>query len=609
MPGIVGYCSADCGPNSFDSQFDCMLMTLLHEPFYAAKEARTAVGHFGCVHLDKFNHGVITTTPDQKVGVVLDGWIFLDDNDAGDAVDHCLSAYLETGIRFIRKLNGQFNLLIWDERSQEVFLCNDRYGLRPWQYALVGEQLYFAPEGKAILGGSKIGRRLNKRMVVNQLSWGRVWIGNETLFENIFILPPASVLHWQDGKVSQAQYWDYEFNPVANVDDDFVAYSADTFRRAVARQTQAPLRYGLGLSGGLDSRVVLAALAGALNGNLTTYSWGVNEKNDEVSLARETAARADVPWKFLAQEPEDYVNNGPRGAYISEGQDLAVQSYGLNIFPAIRRGSDVLLTGLALDLTLGGSYLSQKLLDAELTNAAALSWIREQSELFSAEESMRLLRFPGAETLLRQLSQEAIDNWQSGQGLHPADQSDRFFLHTRVRRYTFARQLWQRLFVEDLAPTFDNDFIDCLLSIPPDWRAGHRFYQKFLQHLCPAFMSIPYQRTMLPPFAPVDTWPLGAKLEAQKELLYRKIWHDTDGQVFIPYLRYSTNYDEWLRRDGRWMGWVDNLLLGPESLSGEFLDRGEVARMVQQHRSGQSAKHKQIIQLLTFEFFLQQFFH
>jgi hypothetical protein len=188
-------------------------------------------------------------------------------------------------------------------------------------------------------------------------------------------------------------------------------------------------------------------------------------------------------------------------------------------------------------------------------------------------------------------------------------QCDRFFLRSRAWRYLFLRQAWQRYFVEDIVPTFDNDFIDCVLRIPPAWRTGHRFYQRFLQTLHSGMGEIPYQRTMLPPSVPLEFWEAGARLEEQRERLYREIWHKTNGRIFIPYQRYYTNYDEWLRRDPNWISVTDDLLLSPKSLSCErVLNRDFIAQLIGEHRTGKRNHHQRIIQLMTLELFLRQFF-
>jgi len=115
---------------------------------------------------------------------------------------------------------------------------------------------------------------------------------------------------------------------------------------------------------------------------------------------------------------------------------------------------------------------------------------------------------------------------------------------------------------------------------------------------------------MLPATAPLECWQAGAQLEQQREQLYRDIWRATNGAVFLPYQRFFSNYDEWLRCNPEWVAITDDLLLSPKSLSCErFLNREAVAALIEDHRSGKAANHQKIIQLMTLELLLRQFFN
>jgi asparagine synthase (glutamine-hydrolysing) len=471
------------------------------------------------------------------------------------------------------------------------------------------ETLLFAPEAKALFSAGILSPRLNAKMVVNQLSWGRIWIGDETLFSGVRLLPPGSVLQWDGNNLRVLRYWDLRFDPEKEIDDGFVANLVDLFRRSVSDFTFDGLRYGLSLSGGLDSRSVLAAVEPTRRAAMHTYTWGVGEDNAELSIARATAEELNVPWTFLPLAPADFLQHAERGIALSDGLDMFVQSYGLLVYPRIASGTDILLTGIALDVTLGGSYLTPGLVDGSLKGQDAFAAALHKAEYFAPEMTRQLVRLPNVDELMEELRADASAVWEGGESEHPADRSDRFFLLTRVWRNLFYRQLWQRLFLEDVAPTFHNGFIDALLRIPPAWRAGHRVYQRFLQHLHPGVCRIPYQRTTVPPSAPLEYWERGARLEAERESLYRDIWRASGEKVFIPYRRYYTNFDEWLRLEPAWTAFADSMLRRDNSrIYAGLVDKSSVHRLLDEHRSGARSRHQQIVQILTLELFLRTYF-
>jgi hypothetical protein len=170
------------------------------------------------------------------------------------------------------------------------------------------------------------------------------------------------------------------------------------------------------------------------------------------------------------------------------------------------------------------------------------------------------------------------------------------------------RQTWQRHFIEDLAPTLDRDFVDLMLQIPARERFGHRMYRRFLDRLCPELSDIPYHRTMLPPSAPSEFWPAAKKIEYDRERLYREIWRATEGNVFIPYTHYYSNYDEWYRIRSTYIETVDELLRGSETRVTAYVNPDALEQLIMHHRSGERSAHRALNQLITLELVLRRFF-
>jgi hypothetical protein len=294
------------------------------------------------------------------------------------------------------------------------------------------------------------------------------------------------------------------------------------------------------------------------------------------------------------------------GTRLSEGRDLFVQSYGLSLYPRVADECSALLTGVALDLTLGGSYLTNAILERSMDDEHGLDWALGKGESFPPEKFPGLLKYDALEGLKNELREEARLEWSSATSPGVADRCDRFFLRTRVWRQTFHREVWVREFLEDPLPTFDNRFVDLLLRIPARWRVGHLFYRRFLEFLAPEVMGISYQRTGLPPSVPVEFWDEAARLESKKEQLYRDIWRATNGKVFLPYKRFYSNFDEWLRLDPSWIALTDTLLADSNARIYEALvNKAAVDNMVERHRSGVVSHYPQLIQLMGLEAFLR----
>ncbi|HIE06125.1 MAG TPA: hypothetical protein EYP58_04920, partial [bacterium (Candidatus Stahlbacteria)] len=75
------------------------------------------------------------------------GHIFKSKTDS-EVVVH---AYEEWGVDCVKKFNGMWAFAIWDQDYQRLFLCRDRFGIKPLYYFYNCNKFVFASEIKAIL--------------------------------------------------------------------------------------------------------------------------------------------------------------------------------------------------------------------------------------------------------------------------------------------------------------------------------------------------------------------------------------------------------------------------------------------------------------------------
>lgn len=580
---------------------------------YQVDRFDTAFGKFALVHLGVFQRPSGAATPDGRIGCILDGWVWNYPKEwcspgiaPEDIAHHCLEGYRRNGADFVKSLNGEFNILIWDEGKNQVVLLSDRYGLRPLQYGEAQNSFVFAPEGKSVAAGLDRSLRLDHRMVLNWLSVGRALFEGRTFFDEIRALPAAAVVTWKAGRTTVEQHWDYAYHPRSCVDDDFVDEVADAFRRAVQKRIVPGLRYGITLSGGLDSRLIASALAPACDFKATACTFGAPQ-GDDVVIARQVAERLSMPWECIELTAEDFIRDAAEGIRLTEGLDLFVQSYALSVYPQLRRHADVLFTGLALDATLGASYINEGFFAPNIDSESALRLIAKKVTYFDHAMVSRLFRDKTAPDRAASMLAAA---WQPERlQTNWGDHAERFSMIHRVNRMIFWRQGWQRMFVEDTSPTFDNEVIDLMLQVPTAERLNHRLYQRVMTRLCPDLMGITYQRTMLPASAPIESWKEGAAIEERRESLYTEVWRATNGRVHLPYNRYMSNYDEWLRIHPMWQAATDDLLCSPKSLLWELgIDANYVRELVERHRSAAENHRQRLVQLMGLELLLREFF-
>lgn len=201
-----------------------------------------------------------------------------------------LAMYQANGKDLLEELPGMFAFAIWDENKQELFCARDRFGEKPFYYALgKNGQFIFASEIKAILASDLIKPVINQEALFHFLQYGYV-SAYQSIYSNIFTLPPAHFLLFKEGKIHQERYYsipkkDLQIN-LSDAKEEF----SHLLKNAVQKQLIADVEVGSFLSGGLDSSTIVAMVS-EFKPKQTTISFGYSGENSELKYAEEIAKK------------------------------------------------------------------------------------------------------------------------------------------------------------------------------------------------------------------------------------------------------------------------------------------------------------------------------
>jgi asparagine synthase (glutamine-hydrolysing) len=176
-----------------------------------------------------------------------------------------LHAYAEWGAKCLDRLNGMFAFAIWDRRSRELFLARDRYGIKPLYYTLMGGQLAFGSEIKAIMQHPAFHARMDRAGLYEYFTFQNFFT-DRTLFDGVRLLPAGChvLIRERDSSVPEpTRYWDYNFSePAERCDEqEYLEELHRLFKQAVNRQLVSDVDVGSYLSGGMDSGSITALAA------------------------------------------------------------------------------------------------------------------------------------------------------------------------------------------------------------------------------------------------------------------------------------------------------------------------------------------------------------
>jgi asparagine synthase (glutamine-hydrolysing) len=187
-----------------------------------------------------------------------------------------IHGYEEEGIDFVQKLNGMFAFGLWDAKKRTLYLCRDRYGIKPLYWFYRDNTFIFASEIKAILTHPKVSVRLNYEALNEYFTFQNLF-RYHTLFEGVGLLQAASI-RWINEKekvLHRRTWWDYNFT---DRDEQMTEREAEEetyrlFNQAVTRQLISDVPVGSYLSGGMDSGSVVAVASKEIP-RLATFTCG-----------------------------------------------------------------------------------------------------------------------------------------------------------------------------------------------------------------------------------------------------------------------------------------------------------------------------------------------
>ena len=292
--------------------------------------------------------------------------------------------YEEHGLAFLSRLNGMFAIALWDSALKRLLLARDRFGIKPLYYSFHGGSFWFASEVKCILAGGGSARVIDP-LGVDQLLTFEYTASPTTLFEDVRKVPPGGWVTVSGGKLHQGRFWSLPAAEPSPVRD--VAELAGQVRRsvltAVRRQLASDVPLGAFLSGGIDSSILVAAMAEVSPTPPLTFSIGFGDPTySELRHARAVAAHCGTRHHEEILTP-DYLSLLPE---VISQLDQPIADF--SVFPTLmvarmaRRRVTVALGGDGGDELFGGydtyraDSLSARLLDWQPAPLrAAAEWL------------------------------------------------------------------------------------------------------------------------------------------------------------------------------------------------------------------------------------------
>ena len=204
------------------------------------------------------------------------GYRFFSEGDS----EVILKAYHAWGDQCVTRFKGMFAFAIWDQRSSQLFLARDRFGIKPLYLNQTSHRLRFASSLPALLAGGDVDTTLDTVALHHHFTLHTVVPAPRTVLKGVRKLAPATTLRLDpDGTVSEQIYWTLDATrpeqPMSEA--QWLAATREQLTQSVKRRLlAADVPVGVLLSGGLDSSLLVGLLAEQVP-DLRTFSIGFED--------------------------------------------------------------------------------------------------------------------------------------------------------------------------------------------------------------------------------------------------------------------------------------------------------------------------------------------
>lgn len=602
MPGIVGIIGRDF-QRANSAVLRRMVDSMLHESFYTSGVCAedTLEVHAGWIcHAGSYADCQPIWNENCDIGLIFAGEHYADPAESAGlrAAGHrftnddasCLvHLYEEHGPEFFRLLNGTFSGVLLDRREKKVVLFTDRFGLGRVYCHEGADGFYFASEAKALLRVLPRLRELDMRGLGELLVCGCT-LQDRTLFPGLSLLPSGSCWTFSPGqRVRKDKYFDratWEAPPPLPTEEYYEALKGK-FNQILPRYFRGKQKVALSVTGGLDSRMIIASAA---PGQLPCYTFGgMYRESEDVRIGRLVANLCQQSHRVITVDQRffpHYRELAERCVYLSDGTMDVSGAVGLYVNRQAREFGTVRMTG---------NYGSEILRESVAFKAGHIP-----TTAFAGHFSS----FLNQATATYQIERQGCSRLS-------------FIAFKQVPWFHYARLSQEQSQLTIRAPYLDNDLVPLAYRAPIGPLLNKQLSYRYTTDVQPALAGAPTDRGSLdrPSLMPLRLFEFIKEARPKAEYAFdygMPQWLAKVDRVFAPlhferlflgqqkYYHFRTWYRHALASS------VKEVLLDPRTLDRPYLDRRQVEAMVLAHTRGTGNYTSEIHKLMTCEFIQRQ---
>jgi asparagine synthase (glutamine-hydrolysing) len=297
-------------------------------------------------------NGEIYNDPETRAALSCATWT------TGSDCESALKLYGRDGADLMRDLRGMYAIALLDPAKGRLVLARDPFGIKQLYLAETDAYVAFASEAAALIQAGLAGRRIRPAARA-ELAQLKFTTGAETIFADIRRLLPGELVELSADRIVQRRRRAAlpEGGPIAGDDETLLKALDAVLVDTVAHHLRSDVPYGLFLSGGIDSSVLVALMARLTDQPVFAMTAGFADSggHDETALAERVARSVGADHHVVEVTQADFWRFAPQvAACLDDPTTDAAALPTWMLARAAKGGMTVVLSGEGADEMFGG---------------------------------------------------------------------------------------------------------------------------------------------------------------------------------------------------------------------------------------------------------------
>ncbi|PAE25791.1 asparagine synthase-related protein [Bacillus sp. 7894-2] len=544
---------------------------------------------------------------DLEVTLLVDGEIYSNDfnthiNDS-KFLKGIISEIKKGNREILKELNGSFNLIIYDHNKNKLDVLTDRFFTRPIFYYLSKDRVVFSNRMTEISKCLPGEISLNKKAIMEFFSLQMVF-GNKTFIQNINAFESATLNEFFTGEVRKFKYWKFKQNIDKSFEEkNYVSKLSKLMREIINFKTNDSKRYGILLSGGLDSRAILAADS---NKRITEVFTLGDSYNIECRISEKVANHREANFNYIQREIDHYYNILGESVEIGDGMYNFLNGHFIGYTESISKKVDIIFNGSLIEQFWQGSKFFKHKIKIGRYKVSSPILIKNFYNVNTT--NLLLNNFPrkvkGVDKIFNKQNRETINNELSksikemlisnfgSESIDPQEAVDYIACDSYGRYCSHLNQLCINDKI-NYRTIFDNRIIDLLLKVPIKYRSNGYLLKKSILKLDKKLGDIPLS---------------GSRVKMKRSSYVH--WFFTNlTNSFYKILKTNSykaknsswpNYAKLIIENKKIQSEILSVIKNKEIISDEIFDRKYILTLFNDHLEGKKNNERILFQILTF---------